>query len=95
MKVDFDTARYFWECYCHDQPGWFLPSKSFTKIRQLMKWTENPPTVEGFEKAYYRSIDREIESHTDSNLQLSPEELAQHQREIAENTENTDDADAK
>lgn len=54
LKVDFQAAKYFWGCYLEAQPGWFLPSKEFARIRSVLNWTEDPPTVGGFSRAFSR-----------------------------------------
>lgn len=59
LKVGFDVAEHFWNAYMRAQPGWFLPSKDFIRLRGILDWKEDRPTVEGFNRALNRFMHKE------------------------------------
>lgn len=98
MNVDFETAEYYWERYMRAQPGWFLPSKEFARIRGILNWTEERPTAEGFSKAFNRMIQKELRPQTQTlaTQTVSGEHAAVEAALAAQDeTDETDDDDAE
>lgn len=73
MEVDFEVAEYYWKRFLIAQPGWFLASKQFARLRDLLEWNEEVPTPEGFMKAVQEFINKQI----NSGLKATPEELGE------------------
>jgi len=76
LKVDFQAAKYFWSCYLEAQPGWFLPPKEFARIRSVLDWTEDPPSVAGFSRAFSRLMNEPSSSNSDTKALSISEDKA-------------------
>lgn len=51
LEIDFETSKYFWQSYLECQPSWVLSPKDLARVRSILDWREDPPTVEGFNQA--------------------------------------------
>ena len=90
MKIDFKAAKYLWDSYLQALPCWAIPTKNLSRIRNLINWTEDPPTLEGLEKALVAHVARQLDSPSrpvkSDGIEMSEEDragLAELEKEIA------------